>query len=234
MKVREMLELTKALFEKMERVDTEEERRDIRNQVVELNIRLVPHMLKKYRPYTDDMYQNACIGLIKAADSYDLTRGVPFPNYACFCVTRELQLRHKYEARTFEYQCGFNLSSLQEIYGFDGTEDVSLEDQIADESAEAAFMAIFQQAGLDSLFYNCILPAIDGMASRECSLDMDLWKNLEIQYIFEMAQERNRGRRLTFTAMAKQLGTTTQNIRTRHARLMDTIKDQCRRMGYVI
>lgn len=232
MKVKEMLEITKQLFEGMAQVTTEEEKRDIRNKVVELNIKLVPHMLKKYRPYTDDMYQNACIGLIKAADTYDITRGVPFPNYACFCVTRELQLRHKYEARTFEYQCGFNLRSLQEVYGMEDTEEVSMEDKIADESAEEAFAVIFQQAGLDTLFYECVLPVVDAMASRECSLDTELWKGLEIQYIFEMAQERNRGRRITFTMMAKALGTTTQNIRTRHARLMAGIKIKCAQCGY--
>ena len=53
-----------------------------RNKVVEYNLRLVAHVLKKYRPYTDDQYQAGCMGLILAVDTFDEERGITFANYA--------------------------------------------------------------------------------------------------------------------------------------------------------
>ena len=67
----------------------------VRNKIVELNLRLVPHVLKKYTPYTDDQLQVGYIGLIVAADTYNVDRNVPFASYACFCIERHLQMEYK-------------------------------------------------------------------------------------------------------------------------------------------
>ena len=59
-------------------------------------------MLKKYRPYSDDNFQNGCLGLIQAAESYQPIKGVPFHNFACFCIERSIQLAFKKQQRLIE------------------------------------------------------------------------------------------------------------------------------------
>lgn len=234
MTVKELIQLTKDLFEQREKLpeEKETERLALRNRIVELNLRLVPHMLKKYQPYTEDTYQTACIGLIQAVDSYSTTRSVPFPNYACVCIENAIRMQWKLgKGDCLGADHRTKIRSLQEFMDYSEGE-VTLADFIADPRAELDFNEIFEQTGLDILFDRCILPAIDAMASRSSTLDMDKWKDLEIRYLLELSQEKSQQRRITFTRMAKELDTSTQNIRTRHSRVMDRIIDNCRAYGY--
>ena len=64
---------------------------DIANKVVVLNMPLVHTVLSKYKPYTEDQVQIGYLGLISASRTYKITRGVPFYNYACFCIEREIK-----------------------------------------------------------------------------------------------------------------------------------------------
>lgn len=57
------------------------------------NLRLVPHVIKKY--YTnaadqDDLISIGTIGLVKAIDSFSLDKKAKLPTYACICIQNEI------------------------------------------------------------------------------------------------------------------------------------------------
>ena len=60
-----------------------------RNKLIEHNLRLVAHIVKKY--YTtardqDDLVSVGTVGLIKAIDSFDIDNGTRFATYAGKCL----------------------------------------------------------------------------------------------------------------------------------------------------
>ena len=60
--------------------------------LVERNLRLVAHIVKKYQNVDEDMedlLSIGCVGLIKAIDSFDLEKG-RLATYACRCIDNEL------------------------------------------------------------------------------------------------------------------------------------------------
>lgn len=64
-----------------------------RNKLVEHNLRLVAHIVKKY--YTtagdpDDLISVGTVGLIKAIDSFDFSKGARFATYAGKCLQNEI------------------------------------------------------------------------------------------------------------------------------------------------
>jgi hypothetical protein len=81
------------------------------------------------------------------------------------------------------------------------------------------------------LFEEIINPVVEMYGTRSQGMDMMHWRKLEILYIFEMAHVDSSHRRLTFTAMAKELGTTTQNIRTRHSKVIDKVREALLQRG---
>lgn len=64
-----------------------------RGVLIERNLRLVSHICKKYYAKTndtDDLISIGTIGLIKAVDSFDYTKGTRFSTYASRCVENEI------------------------------------------------------------------------------------------------------------------------------------------------
>lgn len=64
-----------------------------RNKLIEHNLRLVAHIVKKY--YTaakdqDDLVSVGTVGLIKAIDSFDIEKGARFTTYAGKCLQNEI------------------------------------------------------------------------------------------------------------------------------------------------
>lgn len=223
---------TKECFVEMDKAkksNNEARRREFRNEVIEMNIRLVPHMLKKYRPYTDDQYQAGCIGLLKAADKYDIDKRVPFHNFACLVIEREIQMEWKKGQRSFDAKMDAWLTSLDCLGGSDGDSQVQEHERIADEAAQAAFAKLEDDEGLDMLFKDVIIPILESQKSR--AIDFDKWLKLEVQYLVELSQENSSRQRLTFSEMAKQLGTTVQNMRTKHHKCVKAICDICIQRG---
>ncbi len=64
-----------------------------RSVLIERNLRLVSHIVKKYYSKTndsDDLISIGTIGLIKAIDSFDYTKGTRLSTYAARCVENEI------------------------------------------------------------------------------------------------------------------------------------------------
>ena len=66
---------------------------DARNELIEHNLRLVSHIIKKYYSNYDeqeDLISIGTIGLIKAIDSFDVDKGIRLATYAARCVENEI------------------------------------------------------------------------------------------------------------------------------------------------
>ena len=64
-----------------------------RNRLIEHNLRLVAHVVKKYSNglyETDDLISIGTIGLIKAVDSFNQEKGIRLATYASRCIENEL------------------------------------------------------------------------------------------------------------------------------------------------
>lgn len=207
-----------------------------RNEIVEINIRLVPLVLKKYRPYSDDDFQLGCLGLIRAANTFDSEKGVPFHNYACFCIERELHKAHKKRQTTFEYALGYDLQSLDEMVASDDGEGTPLHEQIEDIDAQEEFEKLLSDFCLGNFFDKVVYPVLEEIADntkgQQTKLDGDKWRELEMRYLLEMAQIKSQKARFTLSGMAKELGMSTQNIRMRHLRVVNAIRKRCIELGY--
>lgn len=73
-----------------------------RNILVEYNLRLVAHIVKKYQTgnrSTEDLISIGTIGLIKAINTYDIDKGSKLVTYASRCIENELLMRLRQERK---------------------------------------------------------------------------------------------------------------------------------------
>ena len=64
-----------------------------RKELIEHNLRLVAHIVKKYYASTveqDDLLSIGTIGLIKAASTFDYDKGTRFATYAARCIEKAI------------------------------------------------------------------------------------------------------------------------------------------------
>lgn len=98
--------------------------RTARNELVEHNLRLVAHIVKKYYAISgeqDDLISIGTIGLIKAVESYDLGKKTKFSTYASRCIENAIlsQMRlwfHINPPRAEKSQNGVFWHRLRRIY----------------------------------------------------------------------------------------------------------------------
>lgn len=82
------------LFKKMK----EENDSAARNELIEHNLRLVSHIIKKYYAAYDeqeDLISIGTIGLIKAIDSFDINKGARLATYAARCIENEILMHYR-------------------------------------------------------------------------------------------------------------------------------------------
>ncbi len=75
---------------------------EARNTLVEYNLRLVAHIVKKYQAAersTEDLISIGTIGLIKAVNTYDIDKGNRLATYASRCIENELLMRLRQERK---------------------------------------------------------------------------------------------------------------------------------------
>lgn len=69
---------------------------DARNTLIERNLRLVAHIVKKYSTFnsdSDDLISIGTIGLIKAISTFDQAKGTRLATYAARCIENEILMQ---------------------------------------------------------------------------------------------------------------------------------------------
>ena len=76
---------------------------DARSKLIEHNLRLVAHIIKKYYNAsgdTEDLISIGTIGLIKAVETFDYTKGVRLATYASRCIENEILMHFRNMKKT--------------------------------------------------------------------------------------------------------------------------------------
>ena len=105
--------------------------KDARNKLIEHNLRLVAHIVKKYesKGNTDDLISIETIGLIKGIDSYRPQKKVKLTTYAAKCAENEILM---YFRSNKKYN---NNISLNDVIGHDKDGgDITLIDVLKEET----------------------------------------------------------------------------------------------------
>lgn len=90
--------------------------KEARNKLIEHNLRLVAHVVKKYetsRNDTDDLISIGIIGLIKGIDTYSYKHGTKLATYCARCIDNEILMYFRSDKKNNK-----NIS-IEESIGFD-------------------------------------------------------------------------------------------------------------------
>lgn len=108
--------------------------KEARNTLIEHNLRLVAHIVKKYESKSiddDDLISIGTIGLIKAIDSYNLDKSTKITTYAARCIENEILMYFRSNKKNN------NVISLNDSIGFDKDgNEINLIDVIQDKTPE--------------------------------------------------------------------------------------------------
>ena len=110
--------------------------KDSRNKLIEHNLRLVAHIVKKYEAKdkdidSDDLISIGTIGLIKAIDSYNLDKQTKITTYAARCIENEILMYFRSNKKNN------SVISLNDYIGYDKDgNEINLIDVIQDKSPE--------------------------------------------------------------------------------------------------
>jgi RNA polymerase sporulation-specific sigma factor len=118
-----------------------------RNILIERNLRLVAHIMKKYYAQTDDqedLISIGTIGLIKGITTFDASKGARLATYAARCVENEILMHFRSQKKT--------------------AQDVSLSDYI-ETGADGAPLALMDVVSED-------LDLLEQVASRETAAQL--------------------------------------------------------------
>ena len=105
---------------------------DARNILIERNLRLVAHIMKKYYTLTsdqEDLISIGTIGLIKGIETFDISKGARLATYAARCVENEILMHFRAQKKSSQ---DVSLSDYIET-GADGAA-LSLMDVVSDDT----------------------------------------------------------------------------------------------------
>ena len=144
--------------------------KDARNKLIEHNLRLVAHIVKKYDPRKedmDDLISIGTIGLIKGVDSYSYKHGTRITTYCARCIENEILMYFRSDKKNSK-----NVS-INEGIGFDkdGNEITFLDILTTPEQDFA--MNIHKQDNIDLLkqYYQVLTPREKEIITARYGLD---------------------------------------------------------------
>ncbi|MCL1948475.1 MAG: RNA polymerase sporulation sigma factor SigK [Turicibacter sp.] len=124
---------------------------EARHKLIEHNLRLVAHIVKKYENQTDDkedLISIGTIGLIKAIDSFSLDKGTKLATYAARCIDNEILMLFRSTKKMR------NDVSLYDPIGFDKEgNEICLIDVVRDEGKDLNDI-IIQQLAIEKIEKN--------------------------------------------------------------------------------
>lgn len=140
-----------------------------REQMILDNEKLIYSVIKKMKLYNklDDYYDVGMIGLIKAVDSFDKSKGYAFSSYAFRCIANEIKMETR-KFMTNKNKANYNSISLNQIIhnNDDGNEirlcdtipdDIDIENYfIEEENKKNLYEAISKLADSEALMLNLI------------------------------------------------------------------------------
>lgn len=147
-----------------------------RNILVEYNLRLVAHIVKKYQTgnrSTEDLISIGTIGLIKAINTYDTDKGSKLVTYASHCIENELLMRLRQERKEVRE------ISLYEPIGTDREgNEISLMDVIRIDEEDVLLNVITSESlrNIDDLFTE----VLDDREQQVIALRYGLYDNQEL------------------------------------------------------
>ncbi len=107
-----------------------------RNKLIEHNLRLVAHIVKKFdsvKTNSDDLISIGTIGLIKGIDSYKRSKSTKITTYAARCIENEILMYFRSNKKNQ------NTVSLNDSIGYDKDgNEISLMEVIKDDSIDIA------------------------------------------------------------------------------------------------
>lgn len=124
--------------------------REARNSLIEHNLRLVAHIVKKYYSSTseaDDLISIGTIGLIKGIESYQPDKGVRLATYASRCIENEI-LMHFRACRKSAQDISLSeaLSAEGDEGGLSLLDTLSVPDELLDEISRQELRGRMQEA----------------------------------------------------------------------------------------
>lgn len=122
---------------------------EARGKLIEHNLRLVAHIVKKYNNMerdSEDLISIGTIGLIKAIDTYDVTKGNKLVTYASRCIENELLMLFRKEKK-----CSKEVSIYEPIGTDKEGNEISLMDIIHCED-ESIINLLFYSSNVKKLY----------------------------------------------------------------------------------
>lgn len=89
--------------ERLELIKLKDGDKKARETLIEHNLRLVSHIVKKYYSKTndnEDLISIGTIGLIKAIDSFDMDKGTRLATYASRCIENEILMQFRNQKKS--------------------------------------------------------------------------------------------------------------------------------------
>ncbi len=102
-----------------------------RDNIIQHNLRLVAHIAKKYYHTTaeqEDLISVGTIGLIKAVNTFDHTKGARFATYGARCIENEILMYLRSEKKT-----AANISMQEPVDGASDSGNLTILDTLTDE-----------------------------------------------------------------------------------------------------
>lgn len=124
--------------------------KEARSILIEHNLRLIAHIVKKYESNhysSEDLISIGTIGLIKAVDTYDVSKQNKLTTYAARCIENEILMHLRSTKKTL------NDISLQDPIGFDKDgNEISLADVVDAETTVDVADILYQKEQLEKLY----------------------------------------------------------------------------------
>lgn len=144
---------------------------EARNILVEYNLRLVAHIVKKYNNFErdiDDLISIGTIGLIKAINTYDIEKGNRLVTYASRCIENELLMMLRQERK-----CSKELSLYEPIGTDKEGNEINLLDIVEYDNTDIAEHIILEDN--IKLLYQSILTLLDERERKVLTLRYGLY-----------------------------------------------------------
>lgn len=140
-----------------------------RDQLIISNLKFVRFLINKHYPIysnDEDIYQIGCIGLVKAANTYDDGRSITFQAYATSCILNEIRM-HFRRNRNKPVEVSFNAPV---------NENVTLEDTLVGDSDVDFFDLAPLVKRLTKVERDYLILAMKGLRKTDIAREMKVTK----------------------------------------------------------